>query len=395
MKILLFGGAFDPPHNGHLSILKEAAQYADFDKIVVMPTGTPTHKKGCMVPFDVRHYMAQLAFAGVGDNVEISNYEGYNLKDDYTYLTLQYLKEQYNNPEIYMLIGSDSLFSIKSWKNSHQVLCNCIPVVFARQSGQEEKIIEAVNGLKAEGYNAVYIPFRITDVSSSGFRLNVHSDSVIPEAVDAVIDRYSLYSNNETERFKGTAKLLAKILLDEKRYIHTLNVEKLAAELGAKYAVDIEKLRIAALLHDILKNAPYDILLHRAERSGIINRIEDKPKQTLHGFAAADYAEKEMGINDEDILWGIRSHTYGRSGMTDFEKIIYLADMLCEGRRFDTRDYLLSLAGENLDMAMYKALQHSLEWIKSRGNAIDTDSLEALEYFKKLLDQRCKEEIYE
>jgi predicted HD superfamily hydrolase involved in NAD metabolism len=157
----------------------------------------------------------------------------------------------------------------------------------------------------------------------------------------------------------------------------------------------VDKLRVAALLHDILKNAPKDILLHRAGQSGIINRIEDKPKQTLHGFADADYAEKEMGITDSDILWAVRSHTCGRYGMSDMEKAIYLADMLCEGRKFEGRDYLLDLARKNLDLAMHEALVHSVEWIRFRGNAVDTDSLEALDYFKKLLGYDCKEEKYE
>ena len=258
----------------------------------------------------------------------------------------------------------------------------------------EQEIYDKIAQLRAQGANAVYIPYKVTDVSSSGFRGGQHSDSVLPGAVDAVIDEYHLYDDNETKRLQGTAKLLAKIMLDEKRYIHTLNVEKLAAELGTIYHLDVDKLRIAALLHDILKLASYDILLHRAGASGIINRIKDKPKQTLHGFAAADYAEKELGITDEDILWSVRSHTCGRSGMTDMEKVIYLADMLCEGRKFESRDYLLSLARKNLDLAMYKALVHSVEWIKSKGNEIDTDSLEALEYFKMLTDN-CKEEKYE
>ena len=389
MKILLFGGAFDPPHNGHLSILKEASQYTDFDKIIVMPTGTPTHKKGCMVPFDVRYYMAQQAFAGIGENVEISNYEGTNLKDDYTYLTLRYLKEQYPDSDIHMLIGSDSLFSFSKWKNSEEVLSNCTPVVFARQSNQQDKIVAEIEKIRASGHNAVYIPYKVTDVSSSGYRSSKHDDSILPSEVEAVIDEYNLYSENETERLKGTAKLLAKLMLDEKRYQHTLNVEKLAAELGEIYSLDVDKLRISALLHDILKNAPKDILLHRAGQSGIINRIEDKPKQTLHGFAAADYAEKEMGITDEEILWAVRSHTCGRSGMSDIEKAVYLADMLCEGRRFEGRDYLLGLARKNLDLAMHEALVHSIKWIKLRGDVVDTDSLEALDYFKKLLGYSC------
>lgn len=394
MKILLFGGAFDPPHNGHISILKEASQYTDFDKIIVMPTGTPTHKKGCMVPFDVRHYMAKLAFEPVDSRVEVSSYEGTNLKDDYTYLTLRYLKDMYSNADIYMLIGSDSLFTLKNWVNSDEILKNCKPIVFARKEGLEQQIKAEIALYKKNGADIVYIPYRICDISSSDFRGEKVDDSVLNPQVDKLIDEYSLYSKDDTQRFKGTAKLLAKIMLDENRYIHTLNVEKLAVELGTIYHLDCDKLRIAALLHDILKPAPKDILLHRAGRSGIINRIENKPKQTLHGFAAADYAEKEMGITDEDILWAVRSHTCGRYGMTDVEKVIYLADMLCEGRRFEGRDYLLGLAKQNLDIAMKEALEHSIRWIKSKGNVIDTDSLEALEYFRKLLGD-CKEEKYE
>lgn len=389
MKILLFGGAFDPPHNGHLSILREAARHIDADKIIVMPTGTPTHKKGCTVPFDVRYYMAKLAFEDAADNVEVSSYEGTNLKDDYTYLTLRHLREKYDGAVIYMLIGSDSLFSFKSWKNSTEVLKNCIPVVFAREEGLEKEIAEEIAQLRNTGCNAIYIPHKVTDVSSSGYRSNAYGSGVLPPKVEEVIREYSLYSSNDTERFKGTAKLLAKLMLDEKRYIHTLNVEKLAAEFGRIFGLDEDKLRIAALLHDIMKNADYDILLHRAGQGGIINRIEDKPKQTLHGFAAADYAKKEMGITDEEILWAVRSHTCGRSGMSDMEKAVYLADMLCEGRKFDGRDYLLDIAKRDLDLAMHEALVHSVKWIEAKGNVVDTDSLEALDYFRKLLGYSC------
>ena len=75
--------------------------------------------------------------------------------------------------------------------------------------------------------------------------------------------------------------------------------------------------------------------------------------------------------------------------MQDMEKVIYLADMLCEERKFDGKDYLLGIAKENLDRAMYASLQHSLEWIKSKGNTVDTDSLDALGYFTQLVGEEC------
>ncbi len=386
MKILLFGGAFDPPHRGHISILKNAAAYKDFDKIIVMPTGTPTHKKNCIAPFDVRMYMAQTAFGGIAPNVEISDWEGTNLQDDYTYRTLQHLQKEYEGAKIYMVIGSDSLFTLDSWKNAEFVMKNCTALVFAREDRLEADIGRKAEQLEKMGAKIEFVKAEIISVSSSQFRREGEQNAdIITDEVQNIVDEYDIYSADETARLKGTAKLLAKLLLDEKRYIHTLNVEKLAAQLGEIYSLDVEKLRIAALLHDIMKNAPKDILLHRAKQSGIISKIEDKPKQTLHGFAAAHYAKTELGIEDEEILWAVKSHTCGRSGMQDMEKVIYLADMLCEERRFEGKDYLLSLAKQNLDKAMYASLRHSLDYVKSRGNTVDTDSLEALEYFSERL----------
>ena len=397
MNILLFGGAFDPPHKGHVSILRKAAQFADFDRIIVMPTGTPTHKKGCVAPFDVRLHMAQLAFGSIAENVEISDYEGTNLRDDYTYLTLEYLKEKYDNPHIYMAIGSDSLLNLDSWKNAQQVMQNCTVLAFAREDDVQDDMAQKEIQLEKSGADIRFIKVEPIEFSSSQYRRGFGDENTefLPQSVQNVIDEYDIYAQDDITRWKGTAKLLAKLLLDEKRYLHTLNVEKLAVELGKIYGLDTEKLQVAALLHDIMKNAPYDILLHRAKQSGIINRIEDKPKQTLHGFAAAHYAAKELDIQDEDILWAVKSHTCGRYGMQDMEKVIYLADMLCEERKFEGKDYLLGIARENLDRAMYEALEHSLKWIKSKGNTVDTDSLDALRYFSQMFGETCEEEKYE
>ncbi|MBQ7815874.1 MAG: nicotinate (nicotinamide) nucleotide adenylyltransferase, partial [Oscillospiraceae bacterium] len=262
MKILMFGGAFDPPHKGHISILKKAAEYTDFDKILVIPTGTPTHKKNCVAPFDVRLHMAKLVFEPIGENVQVIDYEGTNLKDDYTYLTLEYLKEKYSNPHIYMAIGSDSLFNLDSWKNYTDVIKNCTVLAFAREDDIENDIAQKSKKLEDLGAEIEFIKTEPIEFSSSEYRRGFGDDSeeFLPQNVQNIIDEYDIYAQDDTQRFKGTAKLLAKLLLDDKRYQHTLNVEKLAVELGTIYGLDTEKLRIAALLHDIMKNAPHDIL---------------------------------------------------------------------------------------------------------------------------------------
>ena len=160
---------------------------------------------------------------------------------------------------------------------------------------------------------------------------------------------------------------------------------KLAVELAGMYGVDVQKAQLAALLHDIMKQQPDRIMLHRVRQSDIIEKIDSKPMPVLHGFAAADFARREMGIEDEEILMAIKSHTCGRKNMSDLEKVIYLADMLSEERDFPEKEPLLKLLyTTNLNITMEQALKDSINWLKEKGGAIDTDSCEALEYFTAL-----------
>ncbi|MEG1049616.1 MAG: bis(5'-nucleosyl)-tetraphosphatase (symmetrical) YqeK [Oscillospiraceae bacterium] len=386
MKILLFGGAFDPPHLGHIAILKSALKCEDFDRAVIMPTGTPTHKKGCTAPFEVRKFLCETAFCPLSPIVEISDYEGVNFKQDYTLFTIQYLKESYENAEIYMLIGGDSLINLKTWYEFKDVIKQCRILSFARQENEEPAILKEVESLKKLGAQVRFVKSTVTPVSSSDIRSLEKSKEgaaglVNPET-KSIIDEYNIYNKDDYTRLCGTARLLIKLLLDEKRQKHTYNVEKLAVELGEKYGLNTQKLSLAALYHDIMKNMPQDILLHRAQQSDIIEKINAKALPVLHGYAAADYVKKELGISDEEILTALKSHTCARADMQDFEKVLYLADMLCEERRFDGKDQLLKIAFESLDIAMEKSLEQTITWLKQNNKIIDKDSAQALAYFK-------------
>ena len=125
--------------------------------------------------------------------------------------------------------------------------------------------------------------------------------------------------------------------LKEKRYLHTLAVEKEAAALGEILLPDkIDSLRIAALLHDITKKEDLTKQLQYCAEFGIIVAEEEKhsPKifhaRTAYGVAKRDFAE---WVNEE-ILNGVRYHTTGRADMTVFEAIVYLADYIEETRTF-------------------------------------------------------------
>jgi len=388
MDILLFGGSFDPVHNGHENILRTALEYKRFDKIIIMPIGSPGHKPSCKAPFAVRKHLVELAFGDIGVEMEVSDFEGNSRQKSYSYITVDHLKNLYPNSRIYFIIGADSAINMHKWMNWQYLAQNVIFLVFDREEEANPRLLQAVENIQIYSPYTVIIKSKVFPVSSTQIRNLAGEGQDVTGLVDVkvqpIIEKYQLYSNDFYEKNINTARLLIPLMLREKRAQHTYNVAKLAVELARMYGVDTQKAELAALLHDIMKQQPDDIMLHRARQSDIIEKIDSKPMLVLHGFAAADYARREMGIEDEEILMAIKSHTCGRKNMTDIEKVIYLADMLSEERSFPEKEPLLALARQNLDIAMEQALKDSINWLKERGGEIDRDSYEALEYFTAL-----------
>ena len=388
MDILLFGGSFDPVHNGHENILRTALEYKKFDKIIIMPIGSPGHKPSCKAPFAVRKHLVELAFGDMGVEMEVSDFEGNSRQKSYSYITVDHLKNLYPGSRIYFIIGADSAINMHKWMNWQYLAQNVIFLVFDREEEANPRLLQAVENIQQYSPDTVIIKSKVFPVSSTQIRNLAGEGQDITGLVDVkvqpIIEEYHLYSNDFYEKNINTARLLIPLMLREKRAQHTHNVAKLAVELARMYGLDTQKAELAALLHDIMKQQPDDIMLHRARQSDIIEKIDRKPMPVLHGFAAADYARREMGIEDEEILMAIKSHTCGRKNMTDIEKVIYLADMLSEERNFPEKEPLLALARQNLDIAMEQALKDSINWLNERGGEIDRDSYEALEYFTAL-----------
>ncbi len=388
MDILLFGGSFDPVHNGHENILRTALEYKKFDKIIIMPIGSPGHKPSCKAPFAVRKHLVELAFGDIGVEMEVSDFEGNSRQKSYSYITVDHLKNLYPGSRIYFIIGADSAINMHKWMNWQYLAQNVIFLVFDREEEADPRLLQAVENIQQYSPDTVIIKSKVFPVSSTQIRNLAGEGQDITGLVDVkvkpIVEKYHLYSTDFYEKNINTARLLIPLMLREKRAQHTYNVAKLAVELARMYGVDTQKAELAALLHDIMKQQPDDIMLHRARQSDIIEKIDSKPMPVLHGFAAADYARREMGIEDEEILMAIKSHTCGRKNMTDIEKVIYLADMLSEERNFPEKEPLLALARQNLDIAMEQALKDSINWLKERGGEIDRDSCEALEYFTAL-----------
>lgn len=177
-----------------------------------------------------------------------------------------------------------------------------------------------------------------------------------------------------------------KQLLPAKRYVHTVGVAYMAASLAMCYGKNVEKSMIAGLLHDNAKYIPFEEALKECNKAGIlISECERNSPMLLHGKLGAYYARAKYGICDEEILSSIIFHTTGKPAMTFLEKNIFLSDYIEVHRTQNTRptlDVIRTTAFQDLDLAVYYALDNTLQFLKRNNRLIDGMSIDALEYYK-------------
>ena len=185
--------------------------------------------------------------------------------------------------------------------------------------------------------------------------------------------------------------------LTGKRLVHTLSVENMAVKLGKLYLPDqTEKLRAAALLHDITKLADTEKQLAYCAAYGLpVTEADLLSPKTFHARTAAAVAEKEFAdYADPDVISGIRWHTTGRDGMTMFEAIIYLADYIEDTRTFPDCVTLRQYFYDELEKAhtpeeretalnrtMLLAFDMTIRGLIEEGAPIGRDTFEARNYY--------------
>ena len=142
--------------------------------------------------------------------------------------------------------------------------------------------------------------------------------------------------------------------MGEKRYFHTLEVEKMAIRLGEIYAKDeIPMLRAAALLHDVTKERTTEEHIAICEGAGLlVLKAERKSPKMFHAKTAAlVIPNKYPDFATEELINAVRYHTTGRADMTIEEKIIYLADYIDMSRTYEDcvalRDFFFDFDFEN------------------------------------------------
>lgn len=345
-NIVLFGGAFDPIHNGHINMAEEASRQLDAD-VFFIPARISVWKSDS-APIEDKINMINLACqeSALKSRFYISRYEA-DLKTDVNYSidTVKHFKEQYQDANLFLLIGTDQVNSFHKWKDADEIASLAQIVYFARPDLElNEQSIKRFNMRKIEG--------QMVDASSTDIR--ELKSWATPGSVLNYCATHNLYFVNKIKEYMG-----------EHRFNHTISVTNLSYEIAkANNFKDSNKVVVAALLHDIGKELPIE-----EQKQIMVEHFPDYldlPPVIYHQFVSAYIASRKLGITDIDILDAIRYHTTANSDLSDVAKIVYCADKIEPTRNFDSTE-LINAMKSSINDGFVTVLKANVEYYEQKG----------------------------
>ena len=177
---------------------------------------------------------------------------------------------------------------------------------------------------------------------------------------------------------------LLKGRLSKKRFTHTMNVAEACYDLAERFGGDKKRCYLAGMLHDIMKEELPERQKQMTVESGFQpDSAESDTPALRHAVAGAAYVRDQLGIDDGEILAGIRFHTIGCAKMTLLEKIVYLGDMISAERSYKDVDRFRKICHSDLDRAMAVALAYNIMEVCRKCGYIPHYTFEAYNYYLK------------
>ena len=397
MRIGVFGGTFNPPHNGHVTMAQAAAAQLALDRLLVIPASVPPHKP---LPHGVtavqRYDMAALMAGAVGRCAEASDMELRRTGKSYTVDTLAQLRKLYPDGELWLLMGSDMFLSLHTWYHPEEICRLARIAAFSRVETDMHAAMEQQKQLLETRYQAQVALLEnpeLIELSSTDVRAALaagQGTALVPIAVWGYVQRERLYGVDTDLKHLSPDALrpIAMSYLKPKRMPHVLGTEAEAVRLVRRYGGDETQARIAALLHDCTKKLEMPEQLALCEKYGIaLDDLEQKALKLLHSRTGAAIARDVFGVEDA-VYDAIRYHTTGKPDMTLLEKIIYLADYIEPTRDFPGVDRLRQVVYEDLDQGLLLGLTMTIAEMTEMGNPIHHLTLDAQRY---LIEQGVKQ----
>lgn len=380
-KLALFGGTFNPIHNGHLNLAAQFVREVGFERVVFIPAKIPPHKDALdLIAPQYRLQMVQLAVDGI-PGFEVSGVELAREGLSYTVDTLREFHRENPQDELFLIVGSDMFFTLDQWYCIDEIFSLATICCAAREPGIFHRMTQFAQQYRQRGGRCIVLNVPVMEISSTQIRQAVRHGQSIHELVPAPVEEYilkeDLYQESHARRVERYQQVI-RSMLREKRVQHSLNVAEQAVHLAKIHGVNEKKAQIAGLLHDVCKNMKTLEMLKWITGSGIaMDNITLRQQQLWHAVASSAYAQNELDIYDPEILNAIRYHTTARRGMSPLEQVIYLADVTSSERDYPGVQRMRLLAEKSLKEAMRESLKFILGDLTRRNLQIVQDTWEA------------------
>lgn len=194
-KIGIFGGTFNPIHYGHLIIAENACNQFQLDQVIFLPTGHSPHK--AFMGEDMSVHRCNMVKLAIADNPKfsISYREIESNTVNYTYRTLEILKNQYPDVKLYFILGADSLFDFDQWRYPDRICQNAAILAAVRDDLTEQRVDEQIAYLQRKYCGEIYrLHTPNFNVSSKALRNRIQNQDTIRYMVPPEVEHY-IYSH--------------------------------------------------------------------------------------------------------------------------------------------------------------------------------------------------------
>lgn len=337
-KTAIFGGSFDPPHFGHIDIVKNLEKR--FDKVIVVPSYISPFKQG-ENSATARYSLCKKVFSS--QKTEVSRYEIGKKGVSYSVDTAAYFKKRMDG-DLYWVIGSEELTRLEQWHDIDRLKTLVTFYVVPRPNYTVKSDI--LKTLKKRKIKLKLAGFDGLDISSTRIKLDMafgKQNAFMPSEVHAFAVKRGLF-----DPYGKYVEALYRYGLSGHRIGHIYRTAIYGAELAKLYGGSVNDAVTACLLHDIAKATDPKEYADKCDLSGF-------PNGTEHAAIGAYIAKHEFGVSDE-VEHAIYVHSLGDAEMSLLDEIVYLADKAEAGRRYDSLEYVRYLCSVDKDLAMLYAL---------------------------------------
>lgn len=360
--LVIFGGSFDPIHNGHLRIAKVAADKYGADVVFVLAK-TPRWKN-ITESEENRLDMLKAALEEVNDDRFSYSTIELEREGDFSYSidTVREFSSIYPGRKLYTLIGADQVNQFDKWRESSEI-ARLSTIIFSNRPGIEPNK-ENIERFHMEDLNF----YSSGEVSSTRVRVLNFMD--IPLSVYSYIIHNHLYFMKELELY-----------ITPKRLKHSESVALTAYKIAiSNFGQEMaEKALITGLIHDIGKKMPEYQARSLMEKE--YPEYKDYPEYSLHQWTGAYLAKNVCGVEDVEILNAIECHCTGKAEMAPLDKIIYASDKIEPTRGYDSSDMIRACI-EDYEKGFVYVLKENMKFLSAKPLGEDNElTIKCKEYY--------------